>query len=113
MIIGGSSGPLFESIILRAAREVKVLPVPGGPWMMASFLVNIRFRADHWDASSFPIGWEGHRSRISYLFVTSSPVTSDNGVKSMDGAVFMYPGASMSAARLQICSFNGKLTNIR
>lgn len=81
--------------------------------MMASLLVNIRFNADHWDSSNFPIGWEGHRLRMSYFLVTSSAEDSDNGVKSMDGAVLMYSGALMSFARLQICSFNGKLDEVR
>ena len=81
--------------------------------MMANLLVNIRFNADHWDSSSFPIGWEGHRLMMSYSLVTSSAEDSDNGVKSKDGAVLMYSGASMSFARLQICSFNGKLDKVR
>ena len=81
--------------------------------MIASFLVNIRFRADHWDISSFPIGCDGHRSMMSYFPVISSAEDSDNGVKSMHGAVLMYPGGSMSLTRLQICSFNGKLDSVR
>lgn len=81
--------------------------------MMASFFVNIRLRADHWDASSFPIGWEGHRLRMSYFVVISSAEASDSGEKSMHGSVLMYPGASMSPAKLQICSFNGKLDKVR
>jgi hypothetical protein len=51
--------------------------------------------------------------RMSYLMVISSAEASDNGVKSMHGSVLMYPGASMSLAKLQICSFKGKLDMVR